>query len=826
MMDPTALRHQLLAAGFCPLPLRGKAPFQKDWQKRTAPSSADIDNWSLHYPDAGNTGSLTRLMPTLDTDITDEKAAEAVENLVREKFEKRGCILVRIGSAPKRAIPFRTHTPFPKIVGKIIAPDGGTDQKIEMLCDGQQVVVDGIHPDTKKPYGWHGGAPGAVSAEELPCIDAEEAQALVDDAVELLVRNFGYTRPHAKQRAGNGFDQQRTDWAEEISNILIGSELHDSITRLAAKLITSGMSAGAATNFLRDLLQRSSAPRDARFDTRMTDDIRRAVDSALRKYQPANEPPHPASGTSRDQSPRRSRVAAASTALPELVINESDPTATAKELAGLFAARSNFLFNGNTPVRIAIEGDSLPRALEVTPEAVRVYAHTLCRPVKITKTKAKAGAAPTPAPLSKDIAALYLNGLEGEWGLRSFRGITTAPILRGDGNIRDADGFDQETGLWCHAIPALDIPERPTKTDAQAALLYLRQFFQTFPYADAARIADHELGVETVDLNKPVGLDESTFLAALLTAVCRQSLELAPAYLVRAPKFSGAGTGKGLAVKAVCIIGSGVRPAAFTSGHDREEFDKRLTAALIEARPAIFLDNFNAKELKSDILSSVLTESPAMVRPMGQSKTVPLNTRASIGITGNAVEVAEDMARRIIATNFDAHMESPEQRKFRPGFLDQVFANRNRLLSAALTIWRWGRQNKLEHGKPLGSYELWGEWCRDPLLALGCRDPVDRVDEIKAADPHRRTLVEVFDTWRDKHGDSTIKAKDLDPEVIELIDPRASWKNDKLQFNRQRVARFLAAHTDTRVGGYLLEQKKADTTRQLASYTLHREEKP
>jgi hypothetical protein len=115
-MDATALRHQLLAAGFCPLPLRGKAPFQKDWQKRTEPSPADIDNWALHYPDALNTGSLTRKMPTLDIDILNPEAAEAVEALVRERFEDRGRILVRFGRAPKRAIPFRTDTPFPKIV--------------------------------------------------------------------------------------------------------------------------------------------------------------------------------------------------------------------------------------------------------------------------------------------------------------------------------------------------------------------------------------------------------------------------------------------------------------------------------------------------------------------------------------------------------------------------------------------------------------------------------------------------------------------------------------------------------------------------------------
>ena len=166
---------------------------------------------------------------------------------------------------------------------------------------------------------------------------------------------------------------------------------------------------------------------------------------------------------------------------------------------------------------------------------------------------------------------------------------------------------------------------------------------------------------------------KSTFLAALLTAVCRQSLDLAPSYLVRGPSYSGAGTGKGLAVKALCVIGSGVSPSAFTSGHDAEEFNKRLTSALTEARPAVFLDNFNAKELKSDVLASALTEDPAMVRPMGHTKMVPLHTRTFIAMTGNAIEIAEDMARRTIVTNFDAEMEDPELRKFAPAFSSKSF---------------------------------------------------------------------------------------------------------------------------------------------------------
>jgi putative DNA primase/helicase len=497
--------------------------------------------------------------------------------------------------------------------------------------------------------------------------------------------------------------------------------------------------------------------------------------------------------------------------LPVLLINSADPTATAKDLAALIARRHDFLFNGHAPIRVAAEADFLPRALEVSTEMVRVLAHEICLPTKELATT-------MPVPLSKDIAQLYLHGLEGRWGLKPFRGITTAPILSDNGAIRSASGYDARTGLWCHNIPDVAIPAKPTKSDAERALRKLRGFFRTFPFADAARLYDPDLGVEIVDPTKPTGLDESSFLAALLTAVCRQSLELAPGFLCDAPIFSGAGTGKGLLVKAVCVIASGTKPTAFTSGHDTEEFDKRLTSALIEARPAAFLDNFNSKSLTSDTLDSALTESPSMVRPMGQTKSVPLHTRTFIGITGNAVEIAEDMARRLLNVHLDARMENPEQRPFPPGFLDRVFAERANLLAAALTIWRWGRQTRPKPGKPLGSYEVWAQWCRDPLLALDMRDPVGRLAEIKATDPKRRALVAVFDQWWSSHGDLLVKGQDLNHEVVSLI-PGAITPDGVV--SRQKVAGFLATHDNTRVGGYVLT--KVPLTKKVAGYKLNYE---
>jgi hypothetical protein len=156
-MDLAELRQQLLRNGYDPLPLSGKAPPMNGWQNKHA-NRDEIDLWSTMYAGCGNTGILTARVPTLDIDILDEDAAMAVEDLARAHFADRGRFLVRIGKAPKRAVLFHTDTPFKKIALLVTAPNSVAG-KIEVLCDGQQVVVAGIHPETRQPYRWFGGEP-------------------------------------------------------------------------------------------------------------------------------------------------------------------------------------------------------------------------------------------------------------------------------------------------------------------------------------------------------------------------------------------------------------------------------------------------------------------------------------------------------------------------------------------------------------------------------------------------------------------------------------------------------------------------------------------
>lgn len=201
---------------------------------------------------------------------------------MRERIGERGRILVRIGLAPKRAIPFRNDKPFKKISTNFLAPDSSTDQKLEFLGDGQQVVAFGIHKDTKEPYQWFGGEPGEIKLEDLPCISEAEAQQLIDDATRLLA-DFGYQPTAARPpRDLNGSPRGSADWSYLLANIRAGIELHDSTRDLAAKLVVSGMSGGACVNLLRAVMEESTAPHDARWQERF-DDIPNLVSSWEKK---------------------------------------------------------------------------------------------------------------------------------------------------------------------------------------------------------------------------------------------------------------------------------------------------------------------------------------------------------------------------------------------------------------------------------------------------------------------------------------------------------------------------------------------------------------
>lgn len=311
--EALAVRIALMRGDYVPVPLHGKKPPAKNWQKIESVSREQLEMWGRSWPDALNTGVLNRFVPALDADILNEDAACAVEELVRELYEEAGYVLTRIGRPPKRAFLFRTEEPFKKIVVNFVTRNGGEAEKLEFLGTGQQVVVAGIHPDTRQPYRWFGGEPGKIAREDLPYIREAEARELIERVADMLVADYGYVRAGKRPRRkptnadadadADTFDNidGAADWQYLVERIRAGEALHDSLRDLAAKLVVSGMAAGAAVNFLRALMEGSSAPRDERWLDRLNE-IPRLVDSA----EQLNAKPGPAAATAAGPLPRQS----------------------------------------------------------------------------------------------------------------------------------------------------------------------------------------------------------------------------------------------------------------------------------------------------------------------------------------------------------------------------------------------------------------------------------------------------------------------------------------------------------------------------------------
>ncbi|UQD71543.1 DUF3631 domain-containing protein [Bradyrhizobium japonicum] len=362
---PTEIRRKLLMQGYQPIPTAGKVPLLSNWTKRDPTSTGDIEVWSRLYPNS-NTGILCATVPCLDIDIEDADAANAVEAVVREQFEERGAICVRFGRSPRRAIFFKAATPFKHAERKFVAPNGDTKQKVEMLADGRQVIVHGIHDGTGKPYSWFGPTLCDTPRDDLPTIDQAGTEALLDEIARLLVEAHGYQLAPSR-RPGNGTDTEAssTDWDILQRDILAGHSLHESLRDLSCKMIYAGMEPGAVVNFLRGLMGQSAAPHDERWQERVSD-IPRLVEGAVKLRAEASKPMR----RSGAQSPVESGTALLNDVRGFLCRFVSYPSVHAAIAHTLWVVHTHLMSAWESTARLSFlspePGSGKTRALEVT----------------------------------------------------------------------------------------------------------------------------------------------------------------------------------------------------------------------------------------------------------------------------------------------------------------------------------------------------------------------------------------------------------------------------------------------------------------------------
>ena len=179
--------------------------------------------------------------------------------------------------------------------------------------------------------------------------------------------------------------------------------------------------------------------------------------------------------------------------------------------------------------------------------------------------------------------------------------ITEMPVLRPDGTILTASGYDLSTRLIYAPAPGLQVPPIPQQPTQQAAAELCRflmgELLGDFPFVGDA--------------------DRANALGLLVTPIVRSAIRgQVPLALVDAPR---AGTGKGLLSAMVAQIGTG-RPAGMMSAPgNEEEWRKQITANLLAGATVILIDNLEGR-LVSASLSRALTAAVWRDRILGCSQ--------------------------------------------------------------------------------------------------------------------------------------------------------------------------------------------------------------
>ena len=349
-----------------------------------------------------------------------------------------------------------------------------------------------------------------------------------------------------------------------------------------------------------------------------------------------------------------------------------------------------------------------------------------------------------PPPLLKQVVA------QGDRRrLKPLDGVISGPTIRRDGTVLDQQGYDAETRLFLdplgEAVPR--IPVAPTLAEAEAALCTLMQPFETFPFVDAK--------------------SKGAMLAGLLTAAVRPVLPTSPAFGFDAPVQ---GSGKSLLAACVGALAEGRAPDVWphTHGHDDEETRKRLFTALRTGSRALVWDNITGV-LDSASMAAFMTTEVLVDRVLGKSESLRLPNRVLFLLTGNNLQLAGDLPRRVLICRIDPKTDQPFARQFATNPLAWTLDNRMSMLAAACTLIRAAKtHSKKPAPGRLASFEVWDDLVRQTVVWIDTYlrpwefgDPMDLVREAQAADPENDALFALLEALRDVFGSREFSARDV-----------------------------------------------------------------
>ena len=434
------------------------------------------------------------------------------------------------------------------------------------------------------------------------------------------------------------------------------------------------------------------------------------------------------------------------------------------------------LFARDGIVRIRRDEKGRPAIVELHDAALL---DVIARDARFYKPGRKGPINASPTKTLAQVAAARVQRTDG--ALPPLRGISEVPVLRADGCIVDEPGYDAPSMLVYappddFALPVVSM--EPSESELEQAVKVLVEPFADFPFDGEASRA-HALGL-------------------LLTLSLRELFGLAPMFVVDAP---APGTGKGLLADTVAVAATG-RPAPkypVTGERDDAEMRKRIMSLLLEGAGLAVVDNVE-QPLGSASLAALLTAERWRDRLLGASRTVELENRCVVVVTGNNVQLLGNLARRAAWIRLDAQLARPWQReagKFRHAdLLGWVREHRGELIAAAFTLGRaWiaaGRPGPDATVPQLGSFESWRSVIGGVLRVAGIPDFLANQAELyDLADESTPAWAAFFAAWHERFGDRELAVREI---VDELTDLHSSPLRDalpaELNSNPEKDPRF------------------------------------
>lgn len=731
--------RRALARNWALIPLKGKIPQLKRWQKSEPANLATVYGWLRKGRNLGlRTGAVSGVV-VIDDDSPDGSASAAL-NLPKT-------VTVITGSG-KKHFYFRAPSDFPVSNSVKSVADG-----IDVRGDGGQVVyVGSIHPTTQQPYTWAPGlSPEEVELADLPPHIIEKLRPQKKERkpklemVDLrIVRGDeppdDVVQEECPSRIASYVEHA---FADEIAIVHGSTEGHrnDTLNKSAfalGTLVGAGVldreRARAALHSAALAAGLGDSEAESTIDSGMSAGEKEPRDlSSLQSPAEQDGGPGDAGGQAEDSRPQITLFAGwlhrAVTKAERILLIQQPPIIYQRGSSLVRIAMIPQAGSGRTLVR-------KPMIQEVTPIVLVDRLTELIHWQKMDKDGVAFAVDCT------DRVAQMLLSRSGTWKLPPLTGVIDAPTLRADGGILAKDGYDRTSGLYValggqHWPP---VPLHPTPDAIKSALGSLQDILKGFPFLMDA--------------------DRSVALGAILTALIRPSLRTAPLFAFRAAKM---GSGKSLLADVVAMVAAGRPAAVMSQGADENEDKKRMLPILAEGDPVAVIDNIE-RPFGSAALCSILTQTSWRDRVLGKSQTLSLPTTNTVWIaTGNNIVFEGDITTRVLVCDLDPGCEHPETRKFDVNLHQHIPLHRGELVAAGLTILRAYHVA----GRPdmnlavFGRFEEWSNWVRSAIVWLGLPDPCETRRRVEETDPVRAQLTTLLAALQEQFVNAPFQVADV-----------------------------------------------------------------